>query len=574
MVSASGRYVVAFNGEIYNFRALRLELSSSTSFRGDSDTEVLLAAIESWGLLDALQRLNGMFALALWDRSERCLYLARDRFGEKPLYYGQGTSGVLLFGSELKALRAHPDFEGGLDRNSLATLLRLRYIPAPNTIFKAIRKLPAASFLKISEARDASASPVSYWSMHEVAERGRASPFLGNLTDATEQLDALLRRVVGLRMLADVPLGAFLSGGIDSSIIVAMMQSESAKSVRTFTIGFNDPKYNEAEYAKAVAQHLGTEHTEHYVSAQEALDVIPKLATLYDEPFADSSQIPTFLVSRLARQHVTVALSGDAGDELFCGYQRYPDARQAWRKVSRFPSVARVMASSAMGHAPDGPVDSVLRAVSRGRLSSVRLRAVAEIVGARDGDDLYARLVSTWQDPSSVVLGTTTERNPILEQLRLTHGMSAIERMMLTDTLTYLPDDILTKVDRASMGVGLEARVPLLDPDVVAFAWSLPEHMKLHGREGKIVLRRVLQRYVPARLIERPKMGFGIPLDDWLRGPLREWADAHLDEGRLRRGGHFRVAQVRKRWLEHRSGARDWHRLLWPVLIFQAWNAP
>ncbi|MEI9951381.1 MAG: asparagine synthase (glutamine-hydrolyzing) [Pseudomonadota bacterium] len=572
MLSASGRYVVVFNGEIYNFRELRRELPSTFQYRGHSDTEVLLAGIESWGVRESLRRFNGMFALALWDRQERALYLARDRFGEKPLYYGRAARGSLLFGSELKALRAHPEFHARIDRSSLANFLRSTYVPSPNTIFEGIRKLPPASFLRIAAGDDVNAEPVPYWSMQAVVADSRAQPFLGSLTEAVEQLDQHLRKAVQLRMNADVPLGAFLSGGIDSSLVVALMQQASTRPVKTFTIGFTEARYNEAEYAKAVAKHLGTEHTEHYATAQEALDVVPRLARLYDEPFADSSQIPTYLVSRLARQSVTVTLSGDAGDELFCGYSRYPDARRLWQTMSRLPLPLRTLASNAMAYAPDGLGDRMLGGLSGSSFSSARLRAASEIFGARDFDDLYRRMVSSNQRPRSTVIGASCDCDPILARLRSSHALPPIERMMLTDTLTYLPDDILTKVDRASMGVSLEARVPLLDPNVAAFAWRLPEAMKLEHAESKVIVRRLLGRYVPAALFDRPKMGFGVPLAQWLRAPLRAWADAQLDEASLSAGGYFRVRQVRKRWLEHRSGSRDWHRYLWPILMFQAWN--
>jgi asparagine synthase (glutamine-hydrolysing) len=573
MHSASGRYVVAFNGEIYNFRSLRADLPAGLAFHGHSDTEILLAAIETWGFAESLGRFNGMFALALWDRRERALYLARDRFGEKPLYYGRDANGALLFGSELKALRAHPGFCASVDRNSLASLLRTTYIPTPSTIFQNIRKLPPATFLRVASAGDADADPVPYWSMQQVADAGHGRPFVGTESEAVEQLDRHLRKAIELRMVADVPLGAFLSGGIDSSLVVAIMQQESARPVQTFTIGFGEAQFNEADYAKAVARHLGTEHVEHYATAHEALEVVPKLATLYDEPFADPSQIPTYLVSRLARQSVTVALSGDAGDELFCGYSRYSDARRLWHSMSRLPSRLRHFASLAMIHTPDGVADRALRGMSRGRLSSARLRAASELFGARDFDDLYTRMMSTWQDPTTVVLGAYPEQNPVLSELVRAKRLPMLERMMLADTLTYLPDDILTKVDRASMGVSLEARVPLLDPEVAEFAWSLPTATKFDGVQGKAIVRRVLERYVPNELFDRPKMGFGVPLDAWLRGPLREWADALLDESLLRRDGYFSVPPIRQRWLEHRNGTRNWQRYLWPILIFQAWNS-
>lgn len=571
MTSASGRYVVAFNGEIYNFRELRRLLEGGTQFRGHSDTEVLLAAVETWGFEEALRRFNGMFSFALWDKTARCLFLARDRFGEKPLYYGSGADGTLLFGSELKALKAHPAFVSELDRDALAALLRFAYVPAPSTIFSTSRKLPPAAYLSIKDRCDVHAVPSPYWSLQELVTAGRARPFQGTLEEATERLNDLLSMAVRSRMVADVPLGAFLSGGIDSSIVTALMQANSEHPIKTFTIGFTEAEYNEAESARAVARHLSTEHTEHFVTAREALDVIPRLNSLFDEPFADSSQIPTFLVSRVARQRVTVALSGDAGDELFCGYPRYPVARRAWRSTAWLPRSVRRVASYMMRRTPDGAPDAVLRAVSRGRLSSARLRAVSDVVGASDDNVLYARMVATWQQPSEAVLGSRKVPNPVLATLRSAESVPMLERMMLADALTYLPDDILTKIDRASMGVSLEARVPLLDTDVVAFAWSLPESMKLNATGGKIVLRSLLARYVPRELFERPKMGFGVPIAQWLRGPLREWAGAELEETRLQQEGYFDAKVVRSCWQQHLQGVRNWQRELWPILMFQSW---
>ena len=578
MTSADGRYVLAFNGEIYNFEALRHELEGlGSAFRSRSDTEVVLAAVVAWGLPRALERFNGMFAIALWDRTERALFLARDRFGEKPLFYG-APGGTLLFGSELKALREHPSFDNPvIDRASLAQFLRFLYVPTPGSIFVGVKKLPPASWLRIAAASDVDRAPTPYWSMREVASHGVAHRFEGSEADAVEALDQALRASVRMRMVADVPLGAFLSGGIDSSTIVALMQAQSSRPVRTFTIGFAEEAYNEAEHAKAVAKHLHTDHTELYVTPEQARAVIPRLPMLYDEPFADPSQVPTFLVSQLARQHVTVALSGDGGDELFGGYNRYYWADAIWRRLGRIPRWSRALVARAiMGAGPSAwarVLDDApwLPALLRHRTPGDKLQKLAEVLDARSASDLYLRLVSTWKDPAKVVLGGAEPAwSADLEAAALG---SFSERMMYADTVTYLPDDILAKVDRASMGVSLECRVPLLDPDVASLAWTLPRNLRVReDGKGKVLLRSVLERYVPTELFERPKAGFGLPIDTWLRGPLREWAESLLEPRRLRQEGFFEVAAIRTRWDEHRRGARNWQYYLWAVLMFQAWR--
>lgn len=581
MASASGRYVIAFNGEIYNHRALRDELIKDgvgPEWRGHSDTEVMLAAFEQWGLEEALPRFNGMFAFALWDKRERMLHLVRDRFGEKPLYYGW-IGDAFLFGSELKALKPHPSWRGEIDRGAVALYMRHTYIPAPYSIYRGIRKLLPAHVLSISLANGKCEMPPSraYWSAKDVAEAGVHHPFVGGEVEAVASLDGLLRDAVALRMEADVPLGAFLSGGIDSSVIVALMQAQSIRPVKTFTIGFNEKGYNEAEYAQAVARHLGTEHTELYVTAAEAMAVIPKLPEIYDEPFSDSSQIPTYLVSKMTRQHVTVALSGDGGDELFGGYNRYFWGRDIWRKVGWMPKKARVaIAHGLTAMSPQGwdriysTVEPILPRRLQTSLPGDKLHKLAGVLTCASPEAMYRGLVSFWE-PESVVLGALEPPTALTDDTQWADIPDFTQRMMFLDLISYLPDDILAKVDRASMAVSLEARVPLLDHKVAEFAWGLPLAMKIRGGQGKWLLRKVLYKYVPRELIERPKMGFGVPIDAWLRGPLSEWAENLLDESRLKKEGFFNPGAVREKWNEHLLGSRNWASLLWGVLMFQAW---
>ena len=584
MVSSSGRYVVAFNGEIYNHLELRRELEShvadpALALRGHSDTEIMLAAFEHWGVEATLPQLNGMFALALWDDRERVLYLARDRFGEKPLYYGW-MGDVLLFGSELKALRAHPAFRGEIDREAVAFHLRYAYVPAPLSIYKGVAKLPPASFVKIRSGRREETAPVPYWSVREVAQRGLAEPYRGKEAEAAEELDALLRDAVRLRMISDVPLGAFLSGGIDSSTVVALMQAQSSRPVRTFSIGFHEAGYNEAKHAQAVAQHLRTEHTELYVTPKEAMGVVPLLPALYDEPFADSSQIPTFLVSKLARHSVTVSLSGDGGDEVFGGYNRYVLGRRVWERMRLAPGpLRRLTASGITGVSPrfwNAVAESAGAALPRSwrqRLAGDKMHKLADVLRTRNPQAMYLRLASLWQEPESMVIGSSGHATADFLQ-RQWPSFSRFElNAMYLDAVNYLPDDILVKVDRASMGVSLEGRIPFLDPRVVEFAWRLPFAMKIRSGQGKWILRRVLHRYVPRELVERPKMGFGVPIGDWMRGPLRHWAESLLDESRLRQEGFFDPRPIRKQWEEHLSARYNWQYTLWSVLMFQDWLA-
>lgn len=582
MQSAGGRYVIAFNGEIYNHLELRQALEDAgvaPAWRGHSDTETLLAGFTAWGVRATLERCVGMFALALWDREAHVLTLARDRLGEKPLYYGwQGSGGdaCLLFGSDLAAIRVHPAFAANINRDALAIYMRHNAIAAPHSIYQGIYKLAPGHLLTVSLARR---EPVleQYWSLSQVAETGVGDPFGGNDAQAVDALETLLRDSVRQQMVADVPLGAFLSGGIDSSVVVALMQAQSQRPIKTFTIGFNEEGYDEATHAKAIAQHLGTDHTELYVTPEQARDVIPKLPALFTEPFADSSQIPTYLVSQLARRHVTVSLSGDAGDELFGGYNRYPFARQLWNKAAPFPFPARTIAAAGIRGVPIAAWNALLKPVRPMLPASLRMANLgdklhkgADVLGARSIDELYLRLLSHWE-PDAVVIGANEPLTHLRGNSLSLVGLDAVQRMMALDTMTYLPDDILVKVDRAAMGVSLETRVPMLDHRIVEFAWRLPQHLKLRDGVGKWVLREVLYRHVPRGLVERPKKGFGVPIGSWLRGPLREWAEELLSESRLRRQGYFKPAPIRRKWMEHVSGQRNWQHHLWDVLMFQAW---
>lgn len=579
MVSPCGRFVLVFNGEIYNFRALRAELEEAGHrWRGHSDTEVLLTAIARWGVRDTLPRLNGMFAFAVWDRQERRLYLARDPLGEKPLYYGM-SGGTLLFGSELKALRAHAAFSAEVDPEALGLFFRFGYVPAPRSIYRGIFKLPPGSWLCVDPTRSAGLpAPVTYWSAREVAERGSRERLIGTEAELTDQLEDLLLDAVRLRMEADVPLGAFLSGGIDSSTVVALMQKQSASQVRTFSIAFAEASHNEADHARAVASHLGTDHTELCVTPQEALDVVPRLPYMYDEPFADSSQIPTFLVAELARRSVTVSLSGDGGDEVFGGYNRHLWGQRIgpWLRGTPMP-LRRGLSRGLNALSPDA-WDSILASVGPvlpkalvHRHPGDKLHKLAGALTARDGRQMYGQLVSLWGGDGASSGGALPAPGGMPAAPWADLGETA-EQMMYMDTVQYLPDDILVKVDRATMAVSLEGRIPLLDPRVVEFAWRLPLHFKVRGGVGKYLLRQVLYRHVPREMLERPKAGFAVPVDQWLRGELREWAEELLDERRLRLAGVLEPTEIRKRWSEHLSGRRNWQHHLWAVLMFQAWQ--
>ncbi|MEH1770970.1 MAG: asparagine synthase (glutamine-hydrolyzing) [Nostoc sp.] len=580
MISTDGRYVIVFNGEVYNFPELRKQLQTlGYSFRGHSDTEVMLSSFCEWGVLEATKRFNGMFAFALWDKAERILHLGRDRIGEKPLYYGW-CGHTFIFASELKAFKVHPDFQPEINRDALATFLRFSHIPAPYSIYKGIYKLPPATLLSYNGARNVHPEVVPYWSAKKAAESGVSHPFTGSETQAIEELDRLLKDAIAMRMVADVPLGAFLSGGIDSSTVVALMQVQSQQPVKTFSIGFHEQDYNEAQYAKAVAQHLGTDHTELYVTANEALAVIPKVPSLYDEPFADPSQFPTFLVSQLARNDVTVSLSGDGGDELFAGYDRYFWGRTIWQKTNWIPHTVRHSTAKALTSiSPQtwnqsfAAVNTMLPAKLKVAACGDKLHKLASILSFTNLDTIYASLVSHWQAPEEVVIGSS-ELSTVLSDRNLWASLpDFVEGMMYLDLISYLPDNILVKVDRASMGVSLEGRIPFLDHRVVEFAWQIPLSMKIRGNQSKWLLRQVLYKYIPKELIERPKMGFSIPIGSWLRGSLREWAEDLLDESRLRREGYFNPRPIRQKWHEHQSGNFNWEYYLWNVLMFQAWLA-
>ena len=573
MPSTSGRYWLVFNGEIYNYRALRDTLrTQGVAFRGHSDTEVLLALIERDGLETALGQCVGMFAIALWDRDRGVLSLARDRFGEKPLYVGRCRGGI-AFASELSALRTLPGVSGEIEPAALAAYLRHGYVPAPMSMLRDVVKLEPGTIATFAAPVYGSASTTRYWSVRDAALSGLATPLAGGDEARVEQLDSLLRGAVADQMVADVPLGAFLSGGIDSSLIVALMQAQSTQPVRTFTIGFRESAFDEAPHAEAVARHLGTDHTTMFVTAQDALDVIPRLPSIYNEPFADASQIPTVLVSRLAREHVTVALSGDGGDELFGGYARYPLAMRAWGRVSGLPHPIRRATRAMITAVGAGTWNRALGPMglmSRG-VTGDRVHKLATLIDMRTFPEFYLHLVSAWRRPQDLLPGVVEQDTAIRAPFDAGRG-GLLADMMFRDQVSYLPDDILVKVDRAAMAASLETRAPLLDHRVAEFAWQLPTNCWQRHGQGKWIVRQVLDRYVPRALIDRPKQGFGVPIAEWLRGPLRDWADDLLSPDALRHDGIFRTEPVLQTWKEHRDGTRNWAPSLWHLLMFQAWR--
>lgn len=570
MHSASGQWTMVFNGEIYNHLEIRKALDIASqhriAWRGHSDTEILLNAIECWGMHEALSQAVGMFAFALWDGQSRQLTLGRDRMGEKPLYYGwSGDS--FVFGSELKALRAAPGWQPTVSQHALSLFMRHGYIPAPDSIYEGVFKLPPAMVLTLSISTPIGQlpDPQPYWQLQSTLEYGHAHPFQGSVDEAQTQLEALLRQSIAGQMIADVPLGAFLSGGVDSSLIVALMQAQANRPVRTFTVGFGEAEFDESPHARAVAQHLHTDHTELHVSEQDALAVVPQLPMIYDEPFADSSQIPTYIISKLTRQHVTVSLSGDAGDELFAGYTRYQTTRKTWRQLRHVPLLLRQLGAASY---------SKLMGVSSAQtLAHNRHQGrLAEYAKSASIVDLYANMVSLWQVPEAIVNAGDSARQIFEQGQSLAHKhLDPIELMMWLDMQTYLPDDILVKVDRAAMAASLETRVPFLDHRLIQFVATLPLDMKVRAGQTKWLLRKILYQHVPQHLIERPKQGFAIPIGAWLRGALREWATEMLSGPQLAAHGYLNIELIQKMWSEHIQGRRNWQYHLWSVLMFQAW---
>ena len=583
MKSNSSRYILTYNGEVYNHLEIRKELEKinpSIKWRGNSDTETLLEAIDFWGIEITLKKIQGMFAFGLWDQKKRCLILARDRIGEKPLYYGwqgEGNKKSFLFGSELKALKVHPEFNGKINRDAIALQLRHNYIPSPYSIYEDIYKLQPGHYLKLKESdltKNLLPDPKTYWSLIGTVFSGNNNQLTISESHIQEDLEKYLQSSVRKQMISDVPLGGFLSGGIDSSTIVALMQSQSINPVKTFTIGFNEDEYSEAKYAKKIAKHLGTDHTELYVSSKKAIEVIPKLPLIYDEPFSDSSQIPTFLVSQLAKKDVKVALSGDGGDELFCGYNRYLMSEKFWNIFRLMPQSFRKIFSSGLQSISTEnwtTISKLLPGLKKYSNFGDKIHKGANVLKAKTSHELYYMLCSHWQNPTEAVINSKEPGTLLTEFKPDFQGLNNHQQMMVLDFLTYLPDDILVKVDRAAMASSLETRIPFLDHNLIEYVWRIPHSLKFKKGEGKWILKKILNKYVPKHLTDRPKMGFGIPIGAWLRGPLRDWAENLLDQKRLQQEGYFNSKLIRDKWTEHLSYKRDWQYDLWNVLMFQAW---
>jgi asparagine synthase (glutamine-hydrolysing) len=583
MNSNSDRFVITYNGEIYNHLEIRRELekiSSTLQWKGSSDTETLLESIDFWGVEKTLKKIDGMFSFVVWDKKARSLTLARDRMGEKPLYYGwqgKGNHKVFLFGSELKALKTHPEFSSEVNRDAIALQLRHNCIPAPHSIYKGIYKLLPGHYLelKLSDLTNSLIpSSKSYWSLVEQVIYGNSNKLIGGEIEIQNDFEKHLQASIKKQMISDVPLGAFLSGGLDSSTVVALMQSQSSHPIKTFTIGSSQENYSEAKYAKKISQYLGTDHTELYVSSKEALDIIPKLPIIYDEPFSDSSQIPSFLVSQLAKQQVKVALSGDGGDELFCGYNRYVMGK-IFSNLCRFMPLPcrKLLASWLNSMSPQSWIKilKILSSLDHRIDYRNKMQKIINVLKAKSSHDFYYTLCSHWQNPIEAVIDSN-ESETLLTKLQLELKIfNNQEKMMVLDSLTYLPDDILTKVDRAAMASSLETRVPFLDHKLIEYVWKIPHSLKFRDGKGKWILRKVLNKYIPKELTERPKMGFSIPIDIWLKGPLRNWAEALLNETRLKQEGYFNPKLIKHKWSEHINGKANWSYDLWDVLMFQAW---
>ena len=583
MLSGSGRFIITYNGEIYNHLEIRKDLkriNSSIKWKSNSDTETLLEALEFWGIEKTLNKIIGMFAFGIWDKKYRILTLARDRMGEKPLYFGwqgKGNNKVFLFGSELKALKVHPEFNSEISRNAISLQLRHNYIPDPYSIYKDIYKLLPGHYLQLKEnelKKNLLPNPKVYWSLIESAIYGNSNQLPLNKNNIQNDLEKRLQSSVKKQMISDAPLGAFLSGGIDSSTVVAMMQSQSNHNIKTFTIGFSEDDYNEAHDAKKIAKHLGTDHTELYCSSKTALEVIPKLPTIYDEPFSDSSQIPTFILSQLTKQHVKVALSGDGGDELFCGYNRYISTNKWSKTFNSIPIPLRKILSHLLKSISQNNwnyLSKILPGLNENTNLGHKIHKGANALEANTLSDLYYILSSKWQNPNAIVIGSKEQETSLTKFKPELSSLNNHQKMMVIDLITYLPNDILVKVDRASMASSLESRMPFLDHELIEYVWKIPHSLKYKNGQGKWILKKILNNYVPKDLTERPKKGFGIPLDSWLRGPLKDWSENLLNEKRLSQEGYFNPKLIRDKWNEHLSNKKNWQHDLWNVLMFQAW---